>query len=159
MTTAKKNWEADNFDEPFTTEWHRLRSEDSWIGGSWTMVPYYLSRLQGVNYYRVPKEDLDLAVKRFIARQYSEAVAVLCDGRRLWDIAAIVLRHQFCIENNKPSPYKAKEIAAYQEFLKDPAATDAELARRAKTTEKQLRRLAGRIAQARNDLARVNSGK
>lgn len=148
MTAAKKNWSADNFDEPFTTEWHRYQSEDSWIGGSWTMVPYYLSRLQGVNYYRLSREELDAAVKRYVAQQYSAEVAVLCDGRRLWDIAAIVLRHRFCIENDKPSPYKAKAIAAYQEFLRDPHATDAELARRAKTTEKQLRRLAGWISQA-----------
>jgi hypothetical protein len=151
--------QAEKFDEPFTTEWHRLQSEDSWIGGSYTMVPYYLSRLQGTNYYKLSKEELDLAVKRYVAQQYSDEVAVLCDGRLLWNIAAIVLRHQFCVENDKPSPYKPKEIAAYHAFLKDPYATNAQLAKRVNTTEKQLHRLAGWIAQARNDLARMNQQK
>lgn len=132
---------AEKFDEPFDSPWHVYLASEAWNGGDFTTVPYYLSRLQEVNYFRKSDSELDQAVQRFFATQYSEEVSIIFGDRMHWGFAAEVLRQLFFREQGWELPCKPKEFAAYEAFLKDPAASITMIAKRARTTEKQVLRM------------------
>jgi hypothetical protein len=150
---------ADKFDEPFDSTWHVQMARDAWIGGDFTTVPYYLSRLQEVNHFRKSDSELDQAVQRFFATQYSEEVAAIFRDRMHWGFAAEVLRHLFFQGQGSEVPLKPKVFAAYEAFLKKPNATLAEIARRAKTTEKQILKMSSLTWAHRRYQRLLNDGE
>lgn len=148
---------AEQFDEPYDSPLHSDMAQNAWIGGDFVTVPYFLGRLQEINYFRMSDLELDQAVQRFIAAQYSEAVTILFCDRKHWHLVAEVLQQLFLLQRGEAPSLKPKVFAAYEQFLRKPSSTLEEVARQAGTTEKQVRKMSS-LVWAHADFQRLPRG-
>jgi hypothetical protein len=132
---------AQHFDLPETSPEHRLLAETAWMGGELVSVRYYLGRLLKRNLFRESHEEVNRCLRTWVAQRTSEAGAVLIRGPGTWQIPDAILRREFEIETNRRPTGRPREIAAVVQFLTTPTISLADLAKKVRTTEKQLKRM------------------
>lgn len=129
------------FDAPIDSWEHRSLAEDCWLVGPSVSTRYYLGRILKRNLFRVSDAILIPMVREFIAKQTSKEGVALLDDLEFLSVADLLLCHHYERQMFGRSKRNKKLVAAVQAFLANPTMSDEELARTARTTEKQLARM------------------
>jgi hypothetical protein len=129
-------------DDDFDTEWHRLRREEGWLGGPFTELRYFLSCLTRINYERTPFEVWEPAARDFISNDAS-STGWITRSTYFPEFAVLLLRElyrQSDIGKRYPIRAETRQEKATRFALAHPNLNIEELAKRLKTTVKQLQR-------------------
>jgi hypothetical protein len=134
---------AEYFDAPPSSREHMILRDECWLGGDLIEVRFYLGRLLKQNLFRESNDDVGRTLIAYLKTTTSaEGAALVADeGLHAWQVVVPVLKYRFESEvegARKPPP---REAAAIEAFLKNPAIGSQDLARAARTTEKQLNRM------------------
>jgi hypothetical protein len=131
---------AEAFDQPLNTEAHRSLIEDCWIGGSDICLRYRLGRLINRNLFRDSHEVVAVHLQRYFAKLGYKKGSIVARDLQTWSAFADILKHHLS-ETLDLNEKKSKRLSVLEAALKNPDMTDAELAKAAKTTEKQVARI------------------
>lgn len=144
-------------DTDFDSERHRSYREDGWLGGPNFEICYFLSCLQGVNYFRTPQTVWEPAARRFINRKARES-AWICQSSYFAPFAVLILKHLYResdLGTRHPIRIERREERAERCAIANPKLQLMELAALLKTTVKQLERNSG-VMLARREYTRLN---
>jgi len=112
------------------------------MGGPLVEVRYYLGRLVRRNIFRASDVEVFAAMVSFVAGLTSEHGASLLGayGLQGWMVARVLLRYEYEMRVHGKSTRKKRPVAMVRAFLTNPSLTVSELAKAARTTEKQVKR-------------------
>jgi len=133
---------AEAFDAPIASQRHRRLESTAWMGGPLVEVRYYLGRLVRRNIFRASDVEVFAAMVSFVAGLTSEHGASLLGayGLQGWMVARVLLRYEYEMRVHGKSTRKKRPVAMVRAFLTNPSLTVSELAKAARTTEKQVKR-------------------
>jgi hypothetical protein len=133
---------AESFDEAPESARHRMLQETAWMGGQVVTVRYYLGRLIEQNLFRVSDEAVTAELHKYLSEVTSKKGAVVISNAefRGWCAAELLLRDLFERRFLGKSSCNVKRVAAIRCFLSDPTLSLDEIAVKAHTTVKQLKR-------------------
>jgi uncharacterized protein (TIGR02246 family) len=129
------------FDMPVDSPEHRELAENGWVGGDFISVRYWLGRLLNRNLFRETDDSVTISLQDYLVDRGCHAGASLVSDRQAWGPVAILLRHDLEAACGYPSTGNSRFVAALDAVLANPELTNAELARLANTTEKQVKRM------------------
>jgi len=132
---------ASAFDQPVDSPEHRMLAETASMGGNLVTVRYWLGRLINRNLFRETHGSVKVALQQYLTDQKCPKGASLVFDPQSWSSIVLLLQHHMEIRTGVRPTQNPRLIAAIQAVMNDPDMDNSQLAKIAKTTEKQLARM------------------
>ena len=132
---------ARKFDQPLDSPENRDLAENGWIGGDHVTVRYWLGRLLNRNLFRERDNAVEEALQDYFIKRGQPKGARLLADRQIWSPIAKLLQHHVEGSRVTHKKHNPRLLAALEAVMSDPGLSDSELAKLAKTTEKQIARM------------------
>lgn len=129
------------FDEPIDSIEHQNLAENVWVGGGSVTVRYWLGRLLNCNLFRETDDTVASRLHHYLVTRGCHVAASLVADRQCWGPITILLRSDFESASGVALTGNVRCIGALRALVANPELTNAELADRANTTEKQVARM------------------
>jgi hypothetical protein len=129
------------FDQPLDSPEHRELAENGWIGGENVTVRYWLGRLLRRNLFRESNDAVEALLQQYFIDRGQKHGAGLVSDHQSWSPLAILLRHHVELSAGLRSTKNPRLLAALDAVMTNPDLNDSQLAKHAKTTEKQIARM------------------
>jgi hypothetical protein len=129
------------FDQPLDSPEHRDLAENGWIGGGSVTIRYWLGRLLHRNLFRESDDAVKALLEQYFINRGQYKGASLVADFQAWSSAAQLLRHHLELTTGVPSTSNPRLLAALDAVMTNPNLSELQLAKIAKTTEKQVARM------------------
>ena len=126
------------FDQPLDSVEHQQLATTAWMGGPDVAVRYWLGRLARRNFFREPHLVVQASLEGYLIVNGFMKGAQLVADHGTWSTFAAFLHHRVEFEAGSAPSLTLRQMAIIEGVLRDPDASDAQLAALARTTEKQV---------------------
>jgi hypothetical protein len=132
---------AHAFDQPIDSKEHQSLATTAWMGGPLVEMRYWLGRLLNRNLFRESVERVQDALSHALSELAPPAGASVFANARAWSATLTILRDLVEQRDGVRPTAKPKYLAVLRALLANPDLTTFELAKLARTTEKQIARM------------------